>query len=118
MGVLLPVLETYRRGIGEWRVNFTTMFEDYWAGALLLVAAWAASRRGRGGSLLLLAVWGGVAGMIFIATVAQVEITLRGAAESRNTQVLIAKILLFPFSVSGLVSAFRSASHFANDDER
>lgn len=37
IGVLLPVPETYRRGVGYWGVEFTTMFEDYVAGALLLV---------------------------------------------------------------------------------
>ena len=45
LGVLLLLLETYRRGLGYWRVEFTTMFEDYFAGALLLVAGWAAYRR-------------------------------------------------------------------------
>ena len=34
IGILLPVLETYRRGVGYWGVEFTTMFEDYVAGAL------------------------------------------------------------------------------------
>ena len=48
IGVLLPVLESYRRGLGHWRVEFTTMFEDYLAGALLIVGAWAAARN-RGG---------------------------------------------------------------------
>jgi hypothetical protein len=43
IGVLLPVLETCRRGIGYWRVDFTTMFEDYVAGALLLIGAWVSS---------------------------------------------------------------------------
>ena len=36
IGALLPVLETVRRGIGHWAINFTTMFEDYVGGALLL----------------------------------------------------------------------------------
>ncbi|HKG59299.1 MAG TPA: hypothetical protein VKB05_05925 [Pyrinomonadaceae bacterium] len=31
IGILLPVLETARRGISHWTVNFTTMFEDYLA---------------------------------------------------------------------------------------
>jgi hypothetical protein len=30
---MLPALETFRRGCGYWRVEFTTMFEDYFAGA-------------------------------------------------------------------------------------
>ena len=41
IGILLPLLETGRRGIGHWSINFTTMFEDYVAGALLLIGGWA-----------------------------------------------------------------------------
>ena len=44
MGVLLPILETARRGISHWTINFTTMFEDYVAGTLLLIGGWAAYR--------------------------------------------------------------------------
>ena len=44
LGVLLPVLETVRRGITYWTVDFTTMFEDYLGGALLLTGAWAVYR--------------------------------------------------------------------------
>jgi hypothetical protein len=111
MGILLPALETYRRGIGTWRVNFTTMFEDYWAGVLLLACAFVAARRRPTAPLLLLAVWGAVTGMILIATVGQVEATLRATnLEARNTQVLIAKLLLLAFSASALVSAFRDAA--------
>jgi len=119
MGILLPALETYRRGFGEWGVNFTTMFEDYWAGALLLVGAAAVARRRPAGTLLLLVVWGGVTGMILIATVAQIESTLRGSSlEPRNMQVLVAKLLLLAFSASGLVSTFRDAARSSTPDER
>jgi hypothetical protein len=41
MGIVLPLLETCRRGMSEWTVDFTTMFTDYLAGALLLVGRWA-----------------------------------------------------------------------------
>ena len=44
MGILLPALESMRRGLGEWAVDFTTMFEDHVAGALLLVGASVPSR--------------------------------------------------------------------------
>ena len=47
IGLLLPVLETVRRGMGHWAIEFTTMFEDYLAGALLLVAATRPSTVGR-----------------------------------------------------------------------
>ena len=119
MGILLPTLETYRRGIGTWRVNFTTMFEDYWAGVVLLACALVAARRRPTATLLLLAVWGAVTGMIFIATVGQIEATLRPTnLEARSSQVLIAKLLLLAFSVSGLVSTFRDAAHRITPNER
>ena len=112
MGVLLPTLETYRRGIGTWRTNFTTMFEDYLAGALLLLCAWAVARRRPTAILVLLAVWGGVTGMILIATVLQLEMTLRGTnLESRNTLVLVVKLALLALSVSGLVATVRDAAY-------
>lgn len=41
IGVLLPVLEAARRGNTHWAVDFTTMFEDYLGGAVLLIGAWA-----------------------------------------------------------------------------
>ena len=119
MGILLPVLETYRRGMGTWQSNFTTMFEDYWAGLLLLAAAWAVARRRPMAPLFLLAVWGAVTGMIFIATVAQVEASFRATdLEPRNSQVLVAKFLLLALSVSGLVSTFRDAARCMTPNER
>ena len=119
MGIVLPALETYRRGLGMWRTNFTTMFEDYWAGFLLLACAWAVSRRRPAATLVLIAVWGWVTGMIMIATVSQLEMTLRGTdLEPRNTQVLIAKLLLLAFSASGLVATLRDAAHRATPNER
>ena len=57
IGILLPVLETYRRGLGHWNVEFSSMFEDYLAGALLLAGAWAAYRRHSSHGAILLAGW-------------------------------------------------------------
>jgi hypothetical protein len=119
MGALLPTLETYRRGWDTWSSNFTTMFEDYWAGLLLLACAWAVARHRPKATLFLLVVWGAVAGMILIATVGQLEATFRATAlEARNTQVLVAKLLLLAFSASALVSTFRDAVHRMTPDER
>jgi hypothetical protein len=57
--------------------------------------------------------------MILIATVGQIETTLRGTdLEARNTQVLVAKLLLLAFSASGLVSTFRDAAHRMTPNER
>lgn len=42
IGILLPVLEAYRRGLTYWNVEFTTMVEDNLAGAIPFTAAWGA----------------------------------------------------------------------------
>jgi len=119
MGLLLPVLETYRRGLGEWRIDFTTMFEDYLAGALLLVGAWAASRQHTRGSRLLLVAWAWVTGMMTTSLIDQVEVTLRGVdLETRNTDVLIAKALLLAVSTVSLIKTFRSAARPVTPNER
>ena len=119
MGILLPTLETYRRGFGEWRVDFTTMFEDYFAGALLLAGAWAASRRRPFGPLLLLVAWAWVTGMMTISCVDQIEATVRGIdLEPRNTDVLVAKALLFATSATALVRSFRDAIYRMTPNER
>jgi hypothetical protein len=109
IGMLLPVLETYRRGFGMWRVEFTTMFEDYLAGALLLAGAWAV-RRGRAfGPLLLLVAWTWVTGMMTTSFVDQVEVTMRGVdLEPMNTDVLCAKAILLSVCVTALVKTFRA----------
>src|SRR5687767_12849844 len=73
LGILLPVLETARRGFGYWFVNFTTMFEDYLAGAALLVCAVGAIRKAKWAPLWLLIVWTGIMFMMLISTVSQVE---------------------------------------------
>src|SRR5688500_19016436 len=115
IGVLLPLLETYRRGLGHWRVEFTTMFEDYLAGALLLAAAWAAYRRHRLQLPLLLTAWSWFTGMVTVSFIDQVEVTLRGTdLELMHTDVLIVKFLLFAVSASALMQSFRRIRSASN----
>ncbi|HEX7709162.1 MAG TPA: hypothetical protein VF701_22095 [Thermoanaerobaculia bacterium] len=111
IGILLPVLETYRRGMSHWSVEFTTMFEDYLAGALLLAGAWAAFRRHPWQAPLLLIAWGWVTGMMTISFVSQVEVTIGGVdLEPQNTDVLVVKFLLLAFSAAALLRSFRFVS--------
>jgi hypothetical protein len=108
VGILLVVLETYRRGLAHWRVEFTTMFEDYLAGALLLAGAIADYRRRSSAPALLLTGWAWVTGMMTISFVDQVEVTARGVdLEPMNTDVLIVKFLLLSVSVVALIKSFR-----------
>ena len=89
IGLLLPVLETYRRGFGHWCVEFTTMFEDYLAALLLTAWAWLTS-------------------LMTISFVDQVEVTLRGVdIEPQNTDVLVVKFLLLAVSLTALLRSFR-----------
>lgn len=109
IGVLLPVLETGRRGISTWTTNFTTMFEDYLAGALLLVGGWAAYRSKSWGALFLALAWAYYAGQLTSSFVGQLEETLRQtASEPGNLLVLVVKFLLWSMCVTSLVLSFRT----------
>ena len=111
IGVLLPVLETGRRGISHWLVNFTTMFEDYLAGALLLIGAWAAYRRKSWGPVFLVLAWAAFFGLMDSSFLSQLEETLRGAAsEPNNLLVVLVKSLLWATCVISLVLSFHTAT--------
>ena len=118
MGVLLPLLETYRRGIEHWRLDFTTMFEDYLAGALLLAGAWAVGRRRSFGAPLLLAAWAWVAGLVTISFVRQVEVTLRGTDLERRVDVFVVKAIFTAVSLLALTGCLRDATRSVTPNER
>jgi hypothetical protein len=112
IGILLPALETCRRGVSEWGVDFTTMFTDYLAGALLLIGAWAAYRVRSWGTLFLVVAWAWVTSMMSGSLWDQVEATLRNTStEPHNFLVVIVKFLLWSICVLSLVFSFRGASH-------
>lgn len=108
IGILLPVLETCRRGIGYWGVEFTTMLEDYVAGALLLIGAWASHRTRRWGAAFLLLAWGYFTGLMSSSFWYQLEETVRHTtSEPNNLLVLIVKFLLWTTCVVSLALSFR-----------
>ncbi len=110
IGVLLPVMETARRGISHWTINFTTMFEDYLAGALLLVGGWAAYRSKSWGTMFLLLAWASFSGLMTSSFLAQLEETLRGTVtEPNNSVVVVVKFLLWSVCMVSLVLSSRSA---------
>ena len=111
MGVLLPVLETARRGISHWAINFTTMFEDYVAGALLLIGGWSAYRSKSWGPAFLVLAWAYFSGLMTSSFVGQLEETLRQtASEPNNLLVVVVKFLLWSVCVVSLVLSFRTAT--------
>lgn len=109
LGLLLPILETVRRGFDHWLVSFTTMFEDYLAGAALLVAAIASIRGKRWAPLSLVVVWSGTMFMMLISTVSQIERQIKEDLEAHSENVLIIKIALFALSLGALVQSLLDA---------
>ncbi|HKO96547.1 MAG TPA: hypothetical protein VJU86_06135 [Pyrinomonadaceae bacterium] len=111
IGILLPLLETCRRGMSHWGVDFTTMFEDYVAGALLLVGGWATYRARPWGALFLVLAWAYVTAMMGGSFWYQMEDTIRGtASEPNNLLVVIVKFLLWAACVASLLLSFRRAA--------
>jgi hypothetical protein len=112
IGFLLPVLETLRRGLSYWGVEFTTMLEDYLAGALLLCAALAARKARPYAPPLLLLAWAAVASMMTISLVSQLEESFRGAdLEPHNGIVVGFKVLLWSTCMISLVRSFQRVAH-------
>jgi hypothetical protein len=105
IGILLPVLETLRRGMGQWASDFTTMFEDYVAGALLLTGAWAVRRGRHWGALFLVVAWSYVTGMMSSSFWYQLEETVRGTVAEPHV-VLVIKFLLWGTCVLALLFSF------------
>lgn len=112
IGVLLPGLETLRRGLDEWSIDFTTMFEDYVAGAVLLIGAWAVLRARRWGRVFILVAWSYVMGMMSSSFWYQLEETVRGTV-TEPPIVLIVKMLLWGTCLTAVMLS--SAYFFPRD---
>ena len=86
------------------------MFEDYLAGALLLIGGWACLRARPWGTLFLLLAWAYVTGMMGGSFWSQLELTLRHViTEPNNLLVVVVKFLLWSTCVVSLVLSFRRA---------
>jgi hypothetical protein len=114
LGLLLPTLETIRRGFDHWSVSFTTMFEDYAAGACLLVAAAGTLLRASWAATWMVIIWSGTMFMLLISTVSQIERNYwRADLEPRSDIVLAIKLALFAISVIALVQSVRDTRRIA-----
>lgn len=84
------------------------MFEDYVAGALLLIGGWASYRSRPWGAMFLVLAWAYVAGLMGSSFWSQLEETLRQTAtEPHNLLVVIVKFLLWGTCIVSLVLSFQ-----------
>jgi hypothetical protein len=105
IGVLLPVAEIARR-----RTDFSNVpayVDDFLIGGLLLVAAWAASRKHPAGNVLLAVAWAVFCGGMYYSFFGQLS-RVEGTDISglSNASVVLVKGILFGV---GIVSVIRSA---------
>ena len=107
LGVLIPALEACRAGLGQAQFDLP----DYFAGALLLVAAWAAYRLRSWGSRFLLVAWAWVAALLFNSCYDQIAEGAHYHADSElDFAVLAIKILLLGISLFSLWRSFTALS--------
>ena len=79
MAFVFLVGETARRGIDYFTVNATTMLEDYFCGALLLLAAGLSFKKHPMAPNFMLVAWAYATGGMFVPFFAHLEAWLRGA---------------------------------------
>ena len=110
-GIVLPLIETYRRWhqLGNWRMA-PAWLDDWLIGGFLLYAAWR-TREGAppGGRQILVAAWGFACGMGLSSFIAQLA-NLEQADSSGASSALVAAIkgLMLGLGISALSSVLRS----------
>ncbi len=110
LGVLLPLLETLRR-----RTDFSlpeAYLDDYIAGALLLLGAWAVTRRRPYGPYALAGAWGVLCGGLYYSFFGQLRNAVPEDVSGLPNRVVVAiKGILFAVAILALVrSITRPAS--------
>jgi hypothetical protein len=87
------------------------MFEDYVAGALLLIAGWASYRKRHWGSVFLVLAWAYFTGLMSSSFWSHLEETIRQTATEPNNFIVLAfKLVLWLISVSSLLLSFNNAA--------
>jgi hypothetical protein len=109
MGIALPVLEILRR-----RTNFETIagyVDDFIAGALLLYAARAVSRKRPRGPVLLVAAWAILCGGLYNSFFHQLESSAaHDVSGLGNLTVVLVKGVLYAVALVALVLSVRAAA--------
>jgi len=114
IGGLIPLLATCvdycRQGYAFSPGLFRSDLPDYFAGALLLFAGWAAVRARPFAPVLLVLAWAYSTSMMVGSSGSQIEDTLRGEIEPYNRAIIVVKLALLTTTVAGLIVSFRRAN--------
>jgi uncharacterized membrane protein len=114
MALVFIVGETARRGISYMSVNATTMFEDYFCGAFLLVAALLTLKKHRRAPKFMLAAWAYATGGMFVPFFAHLEAWLRGVTvrpdhPHEDVNSVITKGIILAICLACLVATLRNS---------
>ena len=107
LGILLPIGETIRR----WgRIESITSYaDDLLIGGLLLVAAWAVTKRKKWGNPLLIAAWGVLCGGMYYSFFGQLERGVGTDTSGLANEIIVAiKGTIYIIAIIALVLAIRS----------
>lgn len=115
MALVFIVGETSRRGLSYFSINATTMFEDYFCGAILLAAALAWHRRQQIAQGLMTAAWGYATGGMFVPFFAHLEAWLRGATvrldhPHEDIQAVVLKGIIWAICLACMVVCLRAST--------
>jgi peptidoglycan/LPS O-acetylase OafA/YrhL len=106
MGVGLPLLEALRR-----KTNFSTVagyVDDFLAGGLLLIAAYATTRGWPSGPVWLLLAWATLAGGLYGSFFGQLQSTAsHDVGGLPNMTVVVIKGVLYAIAIAGTVQSAR-----------
>lgn len=109
MGILLPVLETIRRGTDF--SNIPTYIDDFLIGAFLLYAASSVSRGKANGSVMLVAAWAVLCGGLYASFFHQLQNPApQDVSGHSNLLVVLIKGMLYLVAIGSLVLSIRSAA--------
>jgi hypothetical protein len=114
MGAVFPLLAAClhycRRNYTYTLADFRTDFQDYLAGALLLLAAWLSVRLRSSAPAFSVMAWSFFVSMMFGSSWGQIDETLRGEVEPYNTGIIASKVAILAIAVVALALSVRNAA--------
>jgi hypothetical protein len=117
MGAVFPLLAACvhycRRNYTFALADFRTDFQDYLAGALLLIAGWLSVRSRPSAPAFTVLAWSFFASMMLGSSWGQIDDTLRGEVEPYNTAIIVFKVAILAIAIIAIVPSVCNATNSA-----